>query len=119
MLPDNAQKSPRFVPVGSVGCSICQVDLVTISYPSLHTPNIEVAVPGSVGVEEMVDCLLPGIRGLLISWSIEGSDEGRIQSHIQLFNVRTLHVVSFKQQTVSGPTDLNGCVFLLSPSDED
>ena len=119
MLPDDAQNSLGFVPVGSVGCSICQVDLVTISYPSLHTPNIEVAVPGSIGVEEMVDCLLPGIRGLLISWSIEGSDEGTVQSHIQLFNVRTLHMVSFKPQTVTGLTDLDACVFLLSPSDED
>ena len=118
MLPDDAQNSLSFVPVGSVGCSICQVDLLTISYPSLQTPNIEVAVPGSVGVEEVVDCLLPDFRGLLISWSIEGSDEARVQSHIQLFNVRTLHMISFKQQTVTGLTHLNGCALLLSPSDE-
>ena len=91
---------------------------MTIRYPILHTSDVKVAVQRSKGVKEVVDCLFPGVRGLLISWSIEGCDEGTVQSHIQLFNVRTLHMVSLKQQAVTGLTDLHACVFTLSSCDE-
>ena len=53
---------------------------MTISYSSLHTPNVKVAVLGSEGVEEVVDCLFPGVWGVLISWPINGSD--RLQANI-------------------------------------
>ena len=76
-LPNDTQSSLMLVPVGSVGDTICQVYLVSIFYPSLHTVSSEVALFRSIGVEEMVDCLLPAVRGLHVSRSIHGSDEPR------------------------------------------
>ena len=48
---------------------------MSIFYPSLRIVSFEVADFWSVGIEEVVYCILPGVRGLLVDRPINSSDE--------------------------------------------
>ena len=72
----------------------------------------------SVGVKEVVERLLPGVRGLKLRRSIDVIDEAVIKPHIQNFNMTALYTVSLKEETVTWLADLNDCSIALCPQDE-
>ena len=115
-LPYNTEKVLGLIPVAFVGCPICQHHLVTILDTSVGMYNVQVC--RSVGVKEVVEGLLPGVRGLKLRWSIYLIGEVQTKSSSYTFNMTALHMVSLQEEAVTWLTDLNDCSIALSPFDE-
>ena len=88
---------------------------MTIRYPSLVMFGVYKAPGRPVGVEDVIECLLPGVRRLIFTTFIKVFIT---KSNSQVFHLVTLHMVSLKKETVTWPTHLNDCPSAFSLYDK-
>ena len=72
----------------------------------------------SVGVKEVVERLLPGVRELLLGWTIYCSHKSGPKPHLQVMQCLATNMALLQLQAVTGLTDLNVCLVTFGLDNE-